>query len=773
MRRPSLLRRLLRALFIVLVVGATLLATGFFVAGRYVLSPEGLELLVLPKLEDAIGRNITVVNVGIGLRGLTMTDVTVLEEPTFAAGGGTPFATADALRFGIDYAALLDRKIVIDELVFERPRIHIARNRAGHWNVDTLGSPIQRQSPIQREGTGATAKAAPTPTKPAGADSLDVRIDRITVHDGSLHLEDHRGARPLVLSTEDLAGTADYDRAHGRFAIRGNARLDTNAATATEIEFRANLDRYGHTADASIALGQLDLDGLVARLTSSSSPPPPTRDQEPAAAASHTTLHLTADTVLYHGVAFDDVVANVVMQNQKVTLEGASARTAGGLLGLSGEVDLGAKELVYRGKGEISSANLAVLTSALRTHAVDEMSGKVDLNVDFELHGNDGRALAASLLGSENGKGTPTGHVHAQGALELDEIDLLGMLSRRARTYDIDAEIGEDGTMAPKTIGPYRTGGLRAELAVHVGHVGLGAYPLGDVHANVVLADRHLDVSQLTAEFADGEMQAQASIDLGVPGLAYDGQVDLDAVSLAQVSAALPVPAWGSRGGVTNASFAFNGRGTDKKTFLAELAASGDISVREGYVVGSTIFHEIGEKTGVDGFDSFEIRDGGGELRIRDGRVYSRHLMLGNAEARLIASGSLGFDKTLDVDLLIGVGPDSHRRLLSRGILMPYSKDQRGWTNVPVILSGTFGHVQKTVPYEAYAGTAVHAVPDTAGRLVYEGSQATKKVLQAVLGGLEGASSGRAAYRGPRNLIRSRTSKNGAEDPNGVPPDPQ
>jgi hypothetical protein len=62
--------------------------------------------------------------------------------------------------------------------------------------------------------------------------------------------------------------------------------------------------------------------------------------------------------------------------------------------------------------------------------------------------------------------------------------------------------------------------------------------------------------------------------------------------------------------------------------------------------------------------------------------------------------------------------------------------DSGGWTNVPLRLGGRLGKVETRVVYEAYAETAVRAVPDSAGRIVQESTGAVIDGLRELLGGL-------------------------------------
>ncbi|MCG8670455.1 MAG: AsmA-like C-terminal region-containing protein, partial [Pseudomonadales bacterium] len=248
----------------------------------------------------------------------------------------------------------------------------------------------------------------------------------------------------------------------------------------------------------------------------------------------------------------------------------------------------------------------------------------------------------------------------------------------------------------------------------------LFGYQPEDLSAVGELIDGRIDVSRISGELARGAAEVRGSVNLISRPIGYEGSAELSNADLTALLEPFARESWGDSAGLAELEFTFSGEGMTKAETLAALVIDGTVTVDHGHVYGSTLFAEISDATGIDEFHALDITRCGGQLSIADQRVSSPRLVLGGNDARLIATGSVGFDASLDLEVWVGFGPETERRIFSRGILLPYVTDRHGWTNIPTIVTGTIGEPKVRVAYDAYPGTAVRAVPDAAGRIVDE-----------------------------------------------------
>jgi hypothetical protein len=128
----------------------------------------------------------------------------------------------------------------------------------------------------------------------------------------------------------------------------------------------------------------------------------------------------------------------------------------------------------------------------------------------------------------------------------------------------------------------------------------------------------------------------------------------------------------------------FSGHGRYARDILPRLTASGAADLASGRIEAAPLLAKIGEQVGIRGLDrARSIRDLGIPFRIADGRLITDPLRFSTDDAQFTATGSLGFDRTLDYQVRI-VPKESKgvpRSLVGAGLRF----DLRGTLSEPVV----------------------------------------------------------------------------------------
>ena len=247
-------------------------------------------------------------------------------------------------------------------------------------------------------------------------------------------------------------------------------------------------------------------------------------------------------------------------------------------------------------------------------------------------------------------------------------------------------------------------------------------YVFENVHAEARLVDSRIQIDKMSGEVAGGTFDLTSNIALDYPGLMYEARIDIQSADIPMLLSPMSLSSFGNAVGVMSVKAHLDGHGTTTERALESLSGEVEISVPQARFVDSDLFHQIEKATGITGFQNFQVRNSGGSMSVAGGRLTTERMLVGGDEARIIGEGQIGFDGKIDFSLSLGFGPDSRRRLLAPGIILPYSVDRDGWTNIPLRLGGEVGDPKVRVPVDAYAGTAVRAAPDAAIRLITEGA---------------------------------------------------
>jgi hypothetical protein len=149
-------------ILVVLAGGASLLV-------KYLVTPEMIRKIVLPRMEAAIQRPIEFKDAKIGIfSGIALRGLTVYER-----NGKEPFLSVKDARLRFELLSLLSRRIVVDKIVLISPHIHVVRYSDGTFNFTDL---------IGKEKLWA-----------AEQQGLSFAVAALTVTDGSMAYEDQAG----------------------------------------------------------------------------------------------------------------------------------------------------------------------------------------------------------------------------------------------------------------------------------------------------------------------------------------------------------------------------------------------------------------------------------------------------------------------------------------------------------------------------------------------------------------------------------------------------
>ncbi|MGX9355425.1 AsmA family protein [Roseobacteraceae bacterium S113] len=196
--------RLLALVVVVLVVA---------IVGVLMLPGDRLARIASDQLSAQLGRDV-VIEGDVGLSvwpsvGVSTGPLRIANAQGFSEA---PLFEADAAQIGLNAAALLQRRVQVERLIAERPRILLQQRADGtaNWDFSTTSA---QATPAAQSGTGAQNGEANTDgTAPA---LPNITIDRLQITDATIRIEQDGAAAiaysdvDLDLSWPDMAGPAD------------------------------------------------------------------------------------------------------------------------------------------------------------------------------------------------------------------------------------------------------------------------------------------------------------------------------------------------------------------------------------------------------------------------------------------------------------------------------------------------------------------------------------------------------------------------------------
>jgi len=253
--------KLLRYLAIVVgILVVILIAIPFF------LSPNQFRPTIEEKLTAALGRPVTVGNMGLSLftGSLRADDLSIADDPAFSK---TPFLTAKSLKVGVEMMPLIFSKALhVTGVTIDQPEVSLVKNGDGKWNYSSLAT--------------ADSKAAAKPASPSAAP--DFSIAKLELKDGRVTVSSTTSPKKhvydaLQLEAFDVSATSSVPFSltaklpgGGGLKVEGKAGpVDNKDASLSPLDAKISIQGMdlGGTGfiDSSAGLsGSMDLNSTIA-----------------------------------------------------------------------------------------------------------------------------------------------------------------------------------------------------------------------------------------------------------------------------------------------------------------------------------------------------------------------------------------------------------------------------------------------------------------------------------------------------------------------------
>lgn len=193
-----------------------------------------------------------------------------------------------------------------------------------------------------------------------------------------------------------------------------------------------------------------------------------------------------------------------------------------------------------------------------------------------------------------------------------------------------------------------------------------------------------LDLTQITARCADGEINGDFKIDPADPGSPFNVTVNFHGVQADRVVTDAGGPA-GMVQGRLEGKLAAVGKTSDADA----LSGAGEIYLRDGQVRQYSLLVAVGELLQLDELKQLRFNDARVKYHINPGVVTIDELLFTSANVRLSANGTVGFDGKLHLDSQLAIN-EKIRNHLFRGIRDNFQPiDEPGFSAVAFQVDGT------------------------------------------------------------------------------------
>jgi len=198
------------------------------------------------------------------------------------------------------------------------------------------------------------------------------------------------------------------------------------------------------------------------------------------------------------------------------------------------------------------------------------------------------------------------------------------------------------------------------------------------------LKDNVLSVESLKGKGAGGSFSGSGRLDLRTRGFAYGTSLDIQGVQADKLVAALAPGAAGSVTGILALKTDLGGRGI--ASLRRNLVGKGTFNVADCKLSGEGFMPTLAAFLGAQELRVLRFSSLAGDFALRDG-VVTLNGKGDGSDAKLLAAGRIGMDKTMDMGIELKLSPALTSRV-ARGSVGRFVADRDGWGSVPLRATG-------------------------------------------------------------------------------------
>jgi len=249
---------------------------------------------------------------------------------------------------------------------------------------------------------------------------------------------------------------------------------------------------------------------------------------------------------------------------------------------------------------------------------------------------------------------------------------------------------GKVNPKAPKSIGSQIPEGLKAHGVVRVKEAVYKNLPVRDFQLDYSLVNNILTVSRMAAQTAGGEIHKNLVLDLNQVDPVYEGKVEVKALQMKDLQAALFPKIPERILGAFSTSLTFSGSGMEWPSLAENLNMTGNYMMTRGQLQNVDIASVIAEAVGVEELKEIIFDDISGNMEVHDGKMLLKYKMDGRDVSLTSKEGVISLDGTaVDMPFHLTFSQEISEKLKQRSSLANYLADEEGQTAVSLKVTGS------------------------------------------------------------------------------------
>ena len=254
-----------------------------------------------------------------------------------------------------------------------------------------------------------------------------------------------------------------------------------------------------------------------------------------------------------------------------------------------------------------------------------------------------------------------------------------------------------------------------------------------DLMVTAEMKNRRLRLPKLSLNLLGGHMVASGELKIGLTPAPFSGKASLQGIQLEQVLEAV-----GSHtiavSGAAAAELTVKGKGFSKPDLASALRGAGHLVVSDGKIEGANLLNEAAALLQVVGVPLGSLNETvfssvDADFVVNQGTIQIKRLFLESHDFQAMATGTIGFDQSLNIKADLHLSESVSRNLLSKSPVARLAM-KSGRLTVPMLISGTTQSPSYALDLKAVGTRVKEQVKEKIGELLKGDGGPAEKLLQ-------------------------------------------
>jgi len=260
---------------------------------------------------------------------------------------------------------------------------------------------------------------------------------------------------------------------------------------------------------------------------------------------------------------------------------------------------------------------------------------------------------------------------------------------------------------------------MKAVATLDIGKTRYKGISMTNFRSRYELDKNIFKIPYLTGNTLSGAFAIKAAVDLAQRGTLYSINSDLKGINIEELTDAFAPKVKGKLLGILSGKADITGAGTLPENVKRNLKGKGEFAIKNGSLRNSELSARLLQIIGLQDLREIPIEKANGRFTISDSIVNLTTAIAGK-DMTIDEKGTIGMDEKLDLGILVRVSDRLAPKVVSQSSIAKFLSGDKGWTAVPLRVSGTVSNPSYGVDTSAVGTKAAEGIQKRIGEEIFK-----------------------------------------------------